>query len=304
MRVRRGSSSSTAVRDAGYQAFLVRLMNRYAKRYDRALRAAIDAIRQQVTAEDIVAALRSGQIGLVEDLYDFEALAEKLGVVTPAPFRTLARTAADHVVDQLEDIGAAPDRDRAMDRAQVWAERYSAELVTNITTETRAALREVLERSFDAADPRSVERTATVVRGVVGLNRPQAAAFERYVDQLLAGGASAEEVAKLGAKRFRELLRYRSKMIAQTELWHAGNQGQHQTWIEAGAEGTLDLQAYEREWVIAPVNPCPTCQSLDGQRRDFVTPFVADDGTSAAMPPVHPWCFCDLTLRLRDGRDG
>jgi hypothetical protein len=137
---------------------------------------------------------------------------------------------------------------------------------------------------------------------MIGLNRPQMRALDRYIDELVATRElSAARIQQLIDRRFGQLLTYRSRMIAATEGQAAGQAGVGEYWRQASAEGILDSGVYVKEWVIRPVGACPICLGLDRHTAELQAAFYsALAGRWVFNPPAHPWCYCGQRLRRRE----
>lgn len=195
--------------------------------------------------------------------------------------------------------------------ATAWAAERSAALVTNVSAETRAALRGILTRSVtEGIAPRD---TARLIRDVVGLTARQAqavAGFRAALGQLQAKpsgtvvetalrrlsnrGLTATRLLDLVARYAARLLRQRSVLIARTEIMTALNEGTRQLWAQGVASGDLDSSDLEQEWMIADdERVCPICAPLDGEHAPIGGRFP---GAGGSGPPAHPACRCSTGL--------
>lgn len=176
--------------------------------------------------------------------------------------------------------------DVANPEAIAWAERHAAELVTDITTEARAAIRTVVTEAFDAGMP--PRETAKLIRASIGLTERDAGAVMKRQLKMLADGVNPSVATAKAEKYADKLLRRRAETIARTETMRASNEGQTQLWAQAREKGLLSATAM-KVWIA--YDPCPICAPLDGE-------IVPLDGVFSigGDPPAHPNCRCTIGL--------
>jgi hypothetical protein len=226
---------------------------------------------------------------------------------TPALQRTLGRQLRD-----AQEAGAAVAERTAglVGRFDVtnpesvrWAQTRAATLVTEVSRETRAAIRQVITRGIlQGVAPID---TARALRDVIGLTtrqesalqafrasllrlrqRPEGWAVETPLQRLSNRGLTMDRVRELVARYADRLLGQRAWLIARTETMAALNEGQRQLWAQAGDE----LDGMERTWLVTDDERlCELCAPLDGERADLEGQYPEGGG---AGPPRHPNCRC------------
>jgi hypothetical protein len=170
-------------------------------------------------------------------------------------------------------------------QAVQWAERHSAQLVTNLTDDARSVVRSILTQAFnDGVSPRA---TAKLLRDVVGLSERYAQAVYNYRLKLVNKDLSPEAIERLTSKYAAELNRARAEAIARTEGMTAANQGQQQLWNQAVERGLLDGTEL-KIWLVA--DPCPICAPMEDKTTALNGSFPL------AGPPAHPNCRCTIGL--------
>lgn len=197
--------------------------------------------------------------------------------------------------------------DRTNPQAVAWVEKHGAELVTEITDETRRALRRIMTRAFvDGIPP---VQAAKQIRKTVGLtsageeavNNLRTKILENPGARIYAGkvpirvpekGMSKSRLREVLASYSDRLVRQRSLLIARTETIKASNEGQNQLWKQASQQGLLPRNA-KRVWLAAgDERTCPICSELDGKTAPLNGSFEGKfDG-----PPAHPACRCTTGL--------
>lgn len=290
--------------DGGFYRYLDSLVRRMDAGVAGTVRKALLNLREQVSEDQIEQALKSGHVSNVENLFNWQTLADELGVVV-TPLRQAVISSADHVAGEIADkIQEAIDPARLASRSARYASSQAAELVTAVSRETRFAVRELVTQSF--VDNKPFQPTARSIRQIVGFNRPQAGALEKFSAarflEVEKGEISRAKALQLIDRERRAKIRYRSETIAKTELWTAGNRGQLEAWQQAVDERLIEIvgldadfvsstgerahlppihvkcgcasrlirtevngrTVYARQWVISPGNPCPRCIAFNG----------------------------------------
>src|SRR5512134_2020176 len=134
-----------------------------------------------------------------------------------------------------------------------WAGARSSTMITNITNETRSAVRKVIRRGFTEGRP--VASTARLLRPMIGLNERQVEAVFNLANSIVSSpgkklwaGSQAIRVPREVTEEFLtrrvqqyadRLLAQRAIMIARTETIAASNEGQRQFWMQAVDRGLL-----------------------------------------------------------------
>lgn len=214
--------------------------------------------------------------------------------------------------------------DRTSAEAVAWANDHSAQLVTSVTAETRAAIRQIIARAFsEGIAPREA---AKLVKQIVGLRPDQVDAVLNARQKLLDAAARAKRTGKSvkvqipGApkgisvpptgltpdrmsatlQRYADRqLRQRALLIARTETIAAANAGQQLQWEQAVKEGLLRGNEKQR-WIVAfDERLCKVCRALHGQQVSLGQPFMSINGP-VLRPPAHPNCRCSVVLAAPD----
>jgi len=133
-----------------------------------------------------------------------------------------------------------------------WAKKRAAELVTEVTTATRRAIRAVMTK-------------------LLGLP----------AGQLTQKEAHAQIAAIVGDAK-------RAQVIARTETMIASNEGQKQAWQQAVDLGLLPPEPLRRWIVTDDDHLCPQCEPMG----DTVAPLHGQYPGGHNGPPLHPNCRC------------
>lgn len=178
-----------------------------------------------------------------------------------------------------------------------WINSHGAELVVQVTDQTRGAIRTVISEAFRNGDP--PRRAALRIRNLIGLTERDAKAVLNRWRQLASDGSvsgkRADEMADTYAAR---LLRRRALNIARTETVNSAAKGVQLSWQEAKSQGFL-LPGVMQEWIAAieSTRTCPICLELDGQQVPVGQQFYsARLGRWLAGPTAHSSCRCAVGL--------
>lgn len=180
------------------------------------------------------------------------------------------------------------------DGVRSWAANHAAEFVTNVSSTQIEGIRAVVQRAA-ALEGMSVDELSRIIRPLVGLTKPQAAANLRYYEKLRANGVppkrARESAIRDAARRHRE----RAYSVARTELATAYNTGAYEATKEAQARGYMGPTV--KVWATADdERVCPTCGALESKEVEMDNEF---DGLSSSWstrlhPPAHPGCRCGI----------
>ena len=285
-----------------------KLLHRIADSGYRTIRTAVlDAVeltREAVDLDALEAALanRDEPSALLLIPWEREGGSHLERTLTPETERLFAaagEAAQDYLMRALtieeEGEGFALDVELRFDvlnpRAVAWIQDRTANLVREINTNQRLAIRDIISRSFtEGYTPR---RSAQQIRNVVGLTRRQSAAVFNYQRKLVREGVPFGEAQAKAEKYSQKLLRQRADTIAQTETIAASAGGQHELWRQARDEGFLQEDRTRRVWIVTPDDhldavQCAPMPELNADGVGIDEPFRTGDGGTVMAPPVHP----------------
>jgi hypothetical protein len=188
------------------------------------------------------------------------------------------------------------------ERAADWARTHAGDMVTAVTQDQRASIRDTVGRVFNGPDDERLTpgEAARTIRSTVGLTPRQNGVALKLRDELVDRGLSAAKV-ETGIRRYGEKARaYRADLIARTETVGASMQGQQAQWADAAAQGLIPPGEVTRVWLVTLDDRLDTliCAPMDNQRTGLSGFFVTGDGREIALPPAHPGCRCTVILEL------
>jgi hypothetical protein len=184
------------------------------------------------------------------------------------------------------------DHPRAVD----FIERHTADLVTEVGTNTRLGIRAIVRRSFEEAiAPREAAR---FIESIIGLRSDQVGALMKLREDLAAKGVRGEALDRATARATRRMKRERALLIARTETINAANEGQIELWRQGVDAGVLELDKSFKEWIVTPDDRlCEVCRPLDSVRVGLNAFFDTARGMKSG-PTAHPRCRCALSLHI------
>jgi len=190
----------------------------------------------------------------------------------------------------------------SLPEAEAIAQRFAAELVVQVSAETRAAIRQVIVDAiaqgippYEAAKLIVGTLQGTGQQGVAGLTVRQAKAVANFRRQLINVGVPVVKVDGKVSRYAKKLLRMRARNIARTESMSAINRGVKEAWRQN--KKALGYRGLVEEWIVTPDDRlCPVCLPLDGVQAN-------DEGNFAdySNPPAHPQCRCTMGLVVGTG---
>lgn len=276
-----------------------RLLHQLADAAEPEIRAAfLQAVAETVNGivlPQVTAALERGDLGAAEALIPWDAVgAETLRQALPSALAGLVTEAAAVAAPAI-GVSVAVSFDLVNPRAVAWAAAHAAALVTQVSEETRAAIRAVIGRAFtDGVPPREAARE---IRALVGLTERDAGAVQNLRVSLLEAGRSEADVARLAQRYSDRLLNARGLVIARNETLAAANHGQRELWTTAREQGLIDGTEDEREWLVAADERlCPLCKPMKGRRAPLDGYYEHPTLGQVKGPLLHVQCRCSERL--------
>ena len=265
---------------------LDRLFDTLEPKARRQINRAIKQVGSKVTTEMITESVRRGRVS--------KRLSEALNTL-PTELRAAVGPVIETAVVQagavsMRRIVAGVRFDILNPLATEAAGTITADLVKQVSRETRKAIRVVINQAFNDRLPPAA--TARRIKPLIGLHSRQARAVRNFRARLVKLGLKAELVDKRAARYAAKLLRQRSYLIARTETIRALSAGQQAAWRTARAAGRIPKTSLQRWSVVGDDRLCPICIALSGVKRKIGQQFPG----GILHPPVHPSCRCSLVL--------
>jgi HK97 family phage portal protein len=274
------------------------IADRLAPELRRDFLAAVAALREQIDEARLLTALQTGDVEAALQAIPVGAFAETFAAVEQTLVRGAVQGANAAAAELEATLGVTLRFDLLNPQAVAWARSYSGQLITQISEETRAAVRELVARAFEQGVPPA--SLARQIKPLIGLTRRQAQAVDTFRATLTEAGATHidDRVERYAAAQ----LRQRSVNIARTETLTSAANGTQMAWETGAAQGFIDRERARRHWVVAwDDRLClEVCEPIPGLNPDGVKldePFQTPIGP-LMTPTAHPSCRCALALRF------
>jgi len=175
--------------------------------------------------------------------------------------------------------------------AQAAARKRAANMITNVSKETKAAIRATIVESLKIGIP--PYEVARRVKEMVGMTTRQASAAVAYRTSLVDSGLTQGRVDSLMARYVAKKISERAQTIARFEIMNSLNRGIAQSWVQARKEKYITKKQVAEIIVTDDSRLCPICEPLDGKQVEI--------DSFDEMPAFHARCRC--TIGLVDKRD-
>jgi len=276
-----------------------RIARRMQPEMRKAFLFAVNSAKKKMSVEVIAAAFETRSSSVVLSKIPLAEFEKEFGEKGEKVLKQTLKLAGDQAAKILsKQTGFSVAFDLTNTRAVSWIRRNGAEMVTNVTTQTRQAIVQAIERAIiEGRPPAQAARDLRALQ--FGLTKQQEKALANFQAKLLEEEAS--NVESRVAKYAKALERQRSLKIARTETLNASNGGQQTLWLEAKDKGYLDPNKTTREWLVTDDDRLDVvvCEPMDGQERGLDEPFTTGDGRSVDHPSAHPECRCSMRLRFK-----
>ena len=237
-------------------AELDRLIREVERRLSRSLLAALTRVRQGLPIAELERAILERNIAAASRTLGLEPLQNALAEIQAQlpPLREAGWASATQGLPRviLQEstlditLGAAANERPDLLRA-VAAQDLSR--IRAITTETQQAFEDALRAGITKGTPPQV--LARQVRGMLGLNRAQAGALDKFRLALETEARDPAQIERMVARKSQQYLNLRARTITQNETMRALNEGQRLQRERLVAEGVIQSDEWEQEWVTA-----------------------------------------------------
>lgn len=321
------AAKAAAPNDPEYQ-WLHDIADAAAPRVRRAFLEAIARIRGSAKEAELRAAVESGNVETALRVLGLDkTLSSAVNAAIMPPLEdAFLRAGRAAVPVTLPKGGELAMRfDISNPNAARFLQRYSFELVRQVSDDTRAGVRQVVLDAFRfGGHPREQAR---LIRQMIGLTDKQAQAVDNFrvlletgdrealtralrdrrfdptLDNALGQAAerqlTAEQIDRMVGRYRERMLASRAENIARTETLRAANAAQETAWEQAAQQGLLNRATLRRQWLVTPDDRlCIWCAAVPEMNVGgvpmggmFRTPLGP-----IAYPPLHPQCRCVTIL--------
>ncbi len=271
-----------------------RLTSEFLGRWRRGFSVAVKRLQNEVERHKIERALREGTVGSFVDTISFAEAFENPLLAEWSPILEAVMTASGAVA--VAQIRAAMRFDLENPYTAPWLKAHAADLVREVSSETKLALRHVLVDAYEHRYP--VDKIVDRIYNMVGLTERESVAVENYWARLAGDGTLTDEQVARYTDKYAEKLRHaRAERIARHETNAASNRALADSWKVARDKGYIDPEAV-RVWTAAPESPrtCEICLALDGKQAPLDGVFECEYGQYEGPPDPHVGCRCSVSL--------
>ena len=293
---------------------LHRIADNLAPVADANLRSGIKLFRKRIDLrqiERLVASGRANEIAgmlpwaeLPKDLRTFEkniARGIELGGENSIEFY---KKAVGKLIPDIRNAKIAFDLNNP--RVQKYLADRVGGLITAFGSSSQAAIHEIITTGFAKGVP--IRDMAEQIRNV-GLHPRQVRAvgnfydrsLKKWMDEGLTLG-KAQTRARAAADVYAERqLKYRTNMIARTEMMRAVNGSQQEVWNQASDAGIMPDNAM-KVWLVTPDDAlCSICEPMEGIETEINGTWSTENGEVTVPNEIHPSCF-DRTTQVLSKR--
>jgi hypothetical protein len=284
-----------ALRDA------YRIADSHLKEFANAYKAVVNGVLDDTTREALVQALARGDAAAVAqvipwyDPNDPESL-KRWQKAQDKFDKTYAGIVEESGTASLARLGLEMSFTLDNPYSLSWAKDHAGELIHDLSTEGRDAVRAAVVEGFELGNPpASMART---IRESIGQTDREALAVQRRLALHLSNDMD-EDLATSRAERYAgQLLNARAERIARTETITAEARGTMDSWRVARDDGLI-VPGTQKKWIDASASPrtCDICLEL-GE----MDPIDLDESWNSSivgpveMPPAHVSCRCSMGL--------
>ncbi len=257
--------------------------------------AAFKAMANQIDYRALMEAFAAGNIDAAMQVLNAADLPVDLEVARQTMREAIVVVGEAAAAELGEFLGVQVAFDLTNPEAVAFLEGVGAEMVTNVSDETIAALRELLRQAYD--EGMTSREVAKLIEGHVGLTERDIKQRQRLIAEMRDAGLSEAEINAEIDKWTKAKIKYRAQVIADNELVGAGNHGQRQLWDQAIGEGLIDKTTM-RQWIVTPDDRlCVLCAPMGDpvvgvSIVQMNQPYQTNAGPVYIPSDIHVVCRC------------
>jgi hypothetical protein len=259
--------------------------------------AAFRAMQNQIDYRALMAAFEAGNMEAAVQVLNEANLSADLEIARQTLRQALVIVGDAAAAELGTFLGTQLVFDLTNPESVAFLQEFGAEMVTNVSDETIAALRRMLEQAY--ADGMTSKQVADLIADHpgVGLTERDIQQRRRLLRQMRDAGLTEAQIQTEIDKWTVAKIKYRAQVIADNELTHAGNAGQRKLWDQAVGEGLIDTGTM-RQWIVTPDDRlCVLCAPM-GEPVPGISivpmnqPYQTPTGAVFIPSEIHIRCRC------------
>ncbi|OAJ35376.1 hypothetical protein [Piscirickettsia salmonis] len=268
--------------------------------FKEAFLSAVAASQAHTNDNALNKAIKQGDLDKVLDAVGYNYLVAELSTIYSVE-QSAVKAGADNARLALPDYleKKTPPLNMLDDTVQQIIKDRTAELVTLVSEETKNAIAAQVSEGYTSGE--HVRVMSARIKSLVGLNRPQQSAMNKFIDNLLEKEIKPDVLDKMILKEYNKKLNYRSLMIARTESSFAIHAGQEAMWQDMVNKQIISPQS-GKGWLTCGDSRVSKliCRPMNKQKVLVGQPFTTGDGRAVYHPPeTHPNCRCTVVLKVK-----
>lgn len=277
---------------------LSRAADKFQPQMAEAFLSAVASTQGRIIMREVRDAIRQGDFIRAESLIDWDLFSVEFETISRAILRDVIDEAGTNSVRLLpNELRAGISFDVTNPRVEEFLQQKSATLATQITNESRQAIRNQLAKA--QREGLGIDTTASMVREFIGLTQRQMQAVDNLRGKLIEQGFTFEEAMQRVIEKRNRLLDFRAENISRTETINASTQGALEMMNQRVEEVGLNKRDFVKVWIVTGDDrTCPICWPLHGQTRGLDELFSTSVGNIDG-PTAHPQCRCAISFERR-----
>ncbi|QGP52512.1 hypothetical protein PsalN5692_04021 (plasmid) [Piscirickettsia salmonis] len=262
--------------------------------------SAVAASQSHTNDSALNKAIKQGDLDKVLDAVGYSYLVAEMSTVYSVE-QSAVKAGADNARLALPDYleKKTPPLNMLDDYVQQIIKDRTAELVTLVSEETKNAIAAQVSEGYASGE--HVRVMSARIKSLVGLNRPQQSAMNKFIDNLLEKEIKTDVLDKMILTEYNKKLNYRSLMIARTESSSAIHAGQEAMWQDMVNKQIISPQS-SKGWLTCGDSRVSKliCRPMNKQKVLVGQAFTTGDGRAVHHPPeTHPNCRCTVSLKVK-----
>lgn len=260
----------------------------------RILNSASGELETAAVSTVVQTAIQSRDVEQVVQALPWDATAQTINQTA----QVFGQVTRDAIGNGFPSIGFQGRFDYTDPRSVEYAQKQSATLVTNMTSQAQEVVRTVIGRAF--SENLTVWDTARELRSVINLTARQEVTLSKFTEmnraRLMQEGLTGRKLEKkldeLVQRQYKRMISQRSKVIARNEILVAENNGRFLGFEQSIESGWASPLSVKRWSTSTDERTCSICMPMNGASVQWNQYFP----NGVYNPPAHIMCRCSISL--------